>query len=153
MPVRTQRQSAARPEVRRQAGLDEAIGEHAATLYACGAPVVLAGDYNVVPTDADIYSTRSYDDNALVQAQSRAAFSKLTKAGWIDAVRSRYPAEPMYTFWDYMRKRWERDAGLRIDHLLINSELSARLVEAGVDRATRGIAGASDHAPAWIELE
>lgn len=128
------------------------LHEHAKGLYASGAPVVLAGDYNVVPTPSDIYTTRSYDNDALVQPQSRAAFRQLIDLGWIDAIRARHPTGPIYTFWDYMRKRWERDAGLRIDHLLLNAELSARLVEAGVDKAVRGRAGASDHAPAWIEV-
>jgi exodeoxyribonuclease III len=127
--------------------------EHAEGLYASGAPVVLAGDYNVVPTESDIYPTRSYDDNALVQPKSRAAFRQLIDLGWTDAIRARHPTGPIYTFWDYMRKRWERDAGLRIDHLLLNAELSARLVEAGVDKAVRGRIGASDHAPAWIEVQ
>jgi exodeoxyribonuclease III len=127
--------------------------EHAEGLYASGAPVVLAGDYNVVPTESDIYPTRSYDDNALVQPKSRGAFHQLIDLGWTDAIRARHPTGPIYTFWDYMRKRWERDAGLRIDHLLLNAELSARLVEAGVDKAVRGRIGASDHAPAWIEVQ
>jgi exodeoxyribonuclease III len=127
--------------------------EHAEGLYASGAPVVLAGDYNVVPTESDIYATHSYDDNALVQPKSRAAFRQLIDLGWTDAIRARHPTGPIYTFWDYMRKRWERDAGLRIDHLLLNAELSARLVEAGVDKAVRGRIGASDHAPAWIEVQ
>jgi exodeoxyribonuclease III len=126
---------------------------HAAGLYASGAPVVLAGDYNVVPTPDDIYPTRSYDDNALVQPKSRAAFRQLMDLGWTDAIRARHPTGPIYTFWDYMRKRWERDAGLRIDHLLLNAELSARLVDSGVEKAVRGRVGASDHAPAWIEVE
>jgi len=126
--------------------------EHAQGLYASGVPVVLAGDYNVVPTANDIYATRSYDDNALVQPKSRAAFRQLIDLGWNDAIRVRQPNGPIYTFWDYMRKRWERDAGLRIDHLLLNAELSARLVDAGVDKAVRGKVGASDHAPAWVEV-
>jgi exodeoxyribonuclease-3 len=128
------------------------LHEHAKGLYASGAPVVLAGDYNVVPTPSDIYPTRSYDKDALVQPQSRAAFRKLLDLGWTDAIRARHPTDTIYTFWDYMRKRWERDAGLRIDHLMLNAELSTRLVEAGVDKAVRGRAGASDHAPTWIEV-
>jgi exodeoxyribonuclease III len=131
------------------------LAAHARTLYACGAPVALVGDYNVVPTDRDIYPTRSYAKDALLQPQSRAAFKKLLDQGWTDAIRSLHPdaaAEPMYTFWDYMRNRWPRDAGLRIDHLLLNPELVARLVGAGVDRAVRGEPNASDHAPAWILL-
>jgi exodeoxyribonuclease III len=130
----------------------ERFVEHAAGLVASGVPVVLAGDYNVVPTPADIYTTHSYDDNALVQPESRAAFIQLIDLGWIDAIRARYPTERVYTFWDYMRKRWERDAGLRIDHLLLNAQSGARLIDAGVDKAVRGKTGASDHAPAWIEL-
>ena len=128
------------------------LHEHAKGLYASGAPVVLAGDYNVVPTPSDIYATHSYDNDALVQPQSRAAFRRMIDHGWTDAIRARHPTDTIYTFWDYMRKRWERDAGLRIDHLLLNAELSARLVEAGVDKAVRGKIGASDHAPVWIEL-
>ena len=131
----------------------ERLVDHAAGLYASGVPVVLAGDYNVVPTENDIYPTRSYDDNALVQPKSRAAFRQLIEHGWTDAIRARHPTERIYTFWDYMRKRWERDAGLRIDHLLLNPELSVRLVDAGVDKAVRGKVGASDHAPAWIEVQ
>ena len=125
---------------------------HAAGLHASGVPVVLAGDFNVVPTDADIYATRSYDDDALVQPQSRAAFRRLLDQGWTDAIRSKHPTETIYTYWDYMRKRWERNAGLRIDHLLLNAELTARLVDANVDKAVRGNAGASDHAPTWIHV-
>ena len=128
------------------------FAEHAATLLASGVPVVLAGDYNVVPTPKDIYATHSYDDNALVQPAPRAAFRRLVDSGWIDAIRALHPDETIYTFWDYMRKRWERDAGLRIDHLLLNAPIAARLIAAGVDKPVRGKAGASDHAPVWIEL-
>ena len=130
----------------------ERLFTHAAGLHASGVPVVLAGDFNVVPTDADIYATRSYDDDALVQPQSRAAFRRLLDQGWTDAIRSKHPTETIYTYWDYMRKRWERNAGLRIDHLLLNAELTARLVDANVDKAVRGNAGASDHAPTWIHV-
>ena len=125
---------------------------HAATLHASGAPVVLAGDYNVVPTDFDIYPTTSYDDDALVQPESRARFERLLQQGWTDAIRTRHPSARIYTFWDYMRKRWERNAGLRIDHLLLNPALAPRLKDANVDKAVRGRSGASDHAPTWIEL-
>lgn len=128
------------------------LAAHAASLRTSGAPVVLAGDFNVVPTADDIYATRSYDRDALVQPESRAALLGLTDHGWQDAIRALHPSERIYTFWDYMRKRWERDAGLRIDHLLLNDELAARLDRAGVDRAVRGRAGASDHAPVWIEI-
>ena len=126
---------------------------HAKGLRDSGAPVVLAGDFNVVPTPADIYSTHSYDDDALVQPQSRAVLRKLLDQGWTDAIRLLHPKATIYTFWDYMRKRWDRNAGLRIDHLLLNAALSRRLVDAGVDKAVRGWPNASDHAPTWIEVE
>ena len=125
---------------------------HVAELYALNAPVVLAGDFNVVPTDADIYPSKSYAKNALVQPESRGLFRRILNQGWIDAVRTMHPDAPMYTFWDYKRERWQRDAGLRIDHLLLNPKAAKRLVEAGVDREVRGLEGASDHAPAWIVL-
>lgn len=128
------------------------LAKHATELYATGAPIVLAGDYNVVPTDHDIYVTKSYEKNALVQPQSRAHFQNLIAQGWTDAIRTLHPETPMYTFWDYMRNRWPRDAGLRLDHLLLSPAAAKRLVAAGVDRDTRGRANASDHAPAWIEL-
>ena len=125
---------------------------HAAALYDLNAPVVLAGDYNIVPTPADIYPSTSYAKNALVQPESRAAFQRLLDQGWIDAIRKLHPDTPMYTFWDYMRNRWPRDAGLRLDHLLLNPKAAKRLADAGVDREVRGKEGASDHAPAWIVL-
>jgi exodeoxyribonuclease-3 len=125
---------------------------HAAELCALDAPVVLAGDFNVVPTDADIYPSKSYANNALVQPEPRALFRRILDQGWVDAVRAMHPDTPMYTFWDYKRNRWQRDAGLRLDHLLLNAKAAKRLVEAGVDRDVRGLEGASDHAPAWIVL-
>ena len=125
---------------------------HAAELYPLDAPVVLAGDFNVVPTDADIYPSKSYAKNALVQPEPRALFRHLLEQGWIDAIRTIHPDAPIYTFWDYKRNRWERDAGLSIDHLLLNAKAAKRLVDAGVDREVRGLEGASDHAPAWIVL-
>jgi len=125
---------------------------HAAELYAVDAPVLLAGDFNVVPTDTDIYPTKSYANNALVQPEPRALFRRILDQGWIDAIRTMHPDAPMYTFWDYRRKRWERDAGLRIDHLLLNPKAAKRLADAGIDREVRGVEGASDHAPAWVVL-
>jgi exodeoxyribonuclease-3 len=130
----------------------ERLVAHAAVLYAIDAPVVLAGDYNVVPTDADIYPTKSYAKNALVQPEPRALFGQLLDQGWVDAIRTLHPDTPMYTFWDYKRNRWPRDAGLRIDHLLLNRAAAKRLVDSGVDREVRGLESASDHAPAWIVL-
>ncbi|MEP6873336.1 MAG: exodeoxyribonuclease III [Burkholderiales bacterium] len=130
----------------------ERLTRHAAELLASGHPVVLAGDYNVVPTQRDIYVSSSWDDNALIQPEARAGFEKLLKQGWTDSVREQHPKEPMYTFWDYRRNRWARDAGLRIDHVLVSKVLKPRLRGAGVDRAVRAMEGASDHAPVWIDL-
>ena len=120
----------------------ERLNAHAAELYVTGAPVLLAGDYNVVPTGLDIYSTKSWDRNALLQPESRAAYQRLLAQRWTDAIRALHPTEPMHTFWDYMRKRWERDGGLRLDHILLSSALTERLQSAGVDRQTRGMADA-----------
>jgi exodeoxyribonuclease-3 len=130
----------------------ERLTRHAAKLLASGHPVVLAGDYNVVPTSKDIYVSSSWDDNALIQPEVRAGFAKLLKQGWTDSVRKRHPNHPMYSFWDYRRGRWERDAGLRIDHLLVSKGLNSKLKDAGVDRAVRAVDGASDHAPVWIDF-
>jgi exodeoxyribonuclease-3 len=125
---------------------------HAATFIKQNVPVVLAGDYNVAPTALDIYPTRSWDKDALIQPKSRAAFKSLVAQGWTDAIRTLHPSTPMFTFWDYKRKRWPRDAGLRLDHLLLSPVLAPRLEEAAVDRLVRGEEGASDHAPAWVTL-
>ena len=130
----------------------ERLLSHAAALYAEDVPVVLAGDFNVVPTERDIYPSKSYAKNALVQPEPRARFRRLLDQGWIDAIRTLHPDQPMYTFWDYLRNRWPRDAGLRLDHLLLSKKAAKRLVDAGVDREVRGMAGASDHAPTWIVL-
>ena len=126
---------------------------HAAELIETGLPVILAGDYNVVPTDADIYPTKSWAKDALVQPASRAAFRRLLNQGWVDAIRARHPNEAIYTFWDYKRDRWRRDAGLRIDHILLSPTLADSLTDTGVDRDARGQEGASDHAPVWAVLK
>ncbi|HVH03964.1 MAG TPA: exodeoxyribonuclease III [Amaricoccus sp.] len=129
------------------------LDAHAAELVATGLPVVLAGDYNVVPEPRDLYPTHSYDDNALVQPAPRAAYASLLAQGWTDALRALHPDDPrLYTFWDYRRNRWPRDGGMRLDHLLVSPSLAPRLAAAGVDRAVRGADNASDHAPTWIEL-
>jgi exodeoxyribonuclease-3 len=130
----------------------ERLIEHAKELYKAKHPVVLAGDYNVVPTDFDIYNPRSWLKDALLQPQSRALYQRLLKQGWVDAIRAKYPEERIYTFWDYFRRHWEHDSGLRIDHLLLNKALAPRLVDAGVDKWVRGLEKASDHAPAWVTL-
>jgi len=125
---------------------------HAAGLLAAGVPAVLAGDYNVVPTDADIYAVRSWARDALLQPEPRAAYRRLLDQGWTDALRALHPQAAPYTFWDYKRDAWPRDAGLRLDHILLSPELAKRLANAGVDREVRGLPGASDHAPAWAVL-
>ena len=130
----------------------ERLIQHASSLCDCGQPIVLAGDYNVVPTDFDIYNPRSWRKDALLQPESRDCFQRLLQQGWTDAIRGKFPKEPIYTFWDYFRRHWETNSGLRIDHLLLNRPLAPRLLNAGVDRWVRGQPGASDHAPTWIQL-
>ena len=131
----------------------ERLLEHAGSLMSSGHPVVLAGDFNVVPTDADIYSPDTWLDNALLQPEPRDAFARLLAQGWVDTVRHLHPTERIYTFWDYRRNRWARDAGLRIDHLLATPAMAQRLRDAGVDRDMRAKQGASDHAPAWATFD
>jgi exodeoxyribonuclease-3 len=131
----------------------ERLHAHAKALLAAGKPTVLAGDYNVVPTDFDIYNPRSWLKDALLQPESRAAYQRLLDQGWKDAIRTKYPHERIYTFWDYFRQAWQRNAGLRIDHLLLNKPLAERLVDAGVDTWLRGLEKPSDHAPTWITLD
>lgn len=128
------------------------LNAHARKLLRANVPVVLAGDYNVAPTELDIYATASYDDNALVQPESRAAYARLLEQGWTDTIRDLHGDARLYTFWHYLRNRWQRDAGLRLDHLLLSPALAPSLEDAGVDRLERGREGASDHAPVWIVL-
>jgi exodeoxyribonuclease-3 len=110
------------------------------------------GDFNVVPTDFDIYNPKSWRKDALLQPASRAAYERLLKQGWVDSIRFLNPQSQVFTFWDYFRNHWTRNAGLRIDHLLLNRAAASRLKAAGVDRWVRGEPSASDHAPAWVEL-
>jgi len=126
--------------------------DHAAGLLDAGCPVVLAGDYNVIPTDLDVYKPERWRDDALMQPEPRAAYRRLLAQGWTDAIRRLHPDEPIYTFWDYWQNAFARDAGLRIDHLLLSPEAATRLDSAGVDREVRGKEGASDHGPAWVTL-
>ena len=126
---------------------------HAADLMATGAPVVLAGDYNVMPTERDVYKPERWLDDALFAPEVRAAFFRLVDQGWTDALRHLHPDETIYTFWDYFRNAYARDAGLRLDHLLLSPALAGRLVDAQVDRPVRGWEKSSDHAPVWIELK
>jgi len=130
----------------------ERLKSHAAELLATGAPIVLAGDYNVMPTDLDVYKPERWREDALFRPEVRAAFQSLTAQGWADAIRAMHPDERIYTFWDYFRNAWGRDAGLRLDHFLLSPSIADRLVSADVDRAVRGWDKASDHAPAWIKL-
>jgi exodeoxyribonuclease III len=131
----------------------ERLMAHAAELLTAGVPVVLAGDYNVVPTPQDIYPTRSLDNNALIQPKSRQAFAQLLGQGWTDAMRKLHPQAPLWTFWDYKRERWPKDKGMRLDHFLLSPQISARIIDGGVDRWVRGEVNASDHAPVWIVLD
>ncbi|MGI8765929.1 MAG: exodeoxyribonuclease III [Gemmatimonadaceae bacterium] len=128
------------------------LTEHAADLLSTGAPVVLAGDYNVIPTDLDVYNPARWKDDALFLPEVRDAFRCLVDQGWTDALRALHPEEQIYTFWDYFRNAWGRNAGLRIDHLLLSPSAAKRLVAADVDRQVRGWKKPSDHAPTWIEL-
>ncbi len=130
----------------------ERFRQHARGLLRSGCPVVLAGDYNVMPTDLDVYRPERWLDDALFRPEVRAAYKALVDQGWTDALRQLHPGERIYTFWDYFRNAYARDAGLRIDHLLLSPDLAARLEAAGVDRAVRGREKASDHAPAWVVL-
>lgn len=125
---------------------------HAAELLAAGVPVVLAGDYNVIPNELDVYAPARWVDDALFRPEVREAYRQLLAQGWVDAVRATHPGQRVYTFWKYLRNAFERDAGLRIDHFLLSPSLAARLTDAGVDRHVRAGERASDHAPVWITL-
>ena len=130
----------------------ERLMDHAKSFIASDERVVLAGDYNVMPTDLDVYAPERWLDDALFRPEVRNAYRRLVAQGWTDAVRKLHPGERIYTFWDYWRNAFARNAGLRIDHLLLSPPLAKRLTKAGVDREVRGREKASDHAPAWIEL-
>jgi exodeoxyribonuclease-3 len=130
----------------------ERFTEHAAELFASGKPVVLTGDYNAIPTELDAYKAERWVEDALFRPETRVAFKNLVEQGWTDAIRKLYPDQVIYTFWDYFRNAYGRDAGLRIDHFLLSPDLDKRLVSAGVDRNVRGWEKTSDHGPVWIEL-
>ena len=125
---------------------------HAATLIETDAPVILAGDYNIIPTDLDVYNPERWLNDALFAPEARVRFETLLAQGWTDALRKLHPDEHIYTFWKYWRGSFERDAGLRIDHFLLNAKAAKQLKAAGVDRGPRGWDKSSDHAPVWIEL-
>ena len=129
------------------------LTKHAADLLASKEPVILVGDYNVMPTELDVYKPERWVDDALFRPETRAAFKTLVDQGWTDAIRKLYPKEVIYTFWDYFRNAYGRNAGLRIDHFLLSKQLSKKLLAAGVDKHVRGWEKTSDHAPVWIELD
>jgi len=133
-------------------GWFERFISRAAELVSRGSPVILAGDYNVIPTDIDVYKPERWADDALFRPETRAAYQRLLGQGWIDSLRKLHPEEKIYTYWDYFRNAFGRDAGLRIDHLLLNPAAAPRLQAAGVDREVRGWEKSSDHAPTWITL-
>lgn len=128
------------------------LHKHASGLVGLPHPVALIGDFNVVPTDADIYDPKSWRRDALLQPEAREAYFNLLAQGWTDSLRQVHGEAQIFTFWDYFRQHYERDRGLRIDHLLVNPVLSVGLKDAGVDRWVRGLEKASDHAPTWIEV-
>lgn len=130
----------------------ERLIKQAARIKKANVPAVLVGDFNVVPTEFDIYPKHSFADNALLQPESRKAFARLLRQGWTDGIRHLHPDDPKFSYWSYMRSRWPRDAGLRLDFLLVSPAASARLRGGDVDRWARGLPDASDHAPVWIEL-
>jgi exodeoxyribonuclease III len=133
----------------------ERLIEHAASLVESAEPVLLIGDYNVVASDGkgDIYSPASWKNDALLQPETRSAYRRMLEQGWTDSIAALHPGQPIYTFWDFFRNRFARDAGLRIDHLLLNAPASARLRQSGVDKAVRGRDKPSDHAPAWVVID
>jgi len=130
----------------------ERFAARASSLVNCGSPVILAGDFNVIPTALDVYKPENWVNDALFLPQVRNAFDSLLRQGWIDSLRTLHPGESIYTYWDYFRNAYARDAGLRIDHLLLNPQLAPRLRAAGVNREVRGWEKTSDHAPTWIDL-
>jgi exodeoxyribonuclease-3 len=140
------------PKLDYKLGWLERLQEHAKGLLGRGMPVLLAGDFNVIPTELDAYKPERWVDDALFRPEVRAAFQSLLSQGWTDAVRKLYPDETIYTFFDYFRNAYGRNAGLRIDHFLLNADLDRRLTSAGVDKNVRGWEKTSDHAPVWIEL-
>jgi exodeoxyribonuclease-3 len=131
----------------------ERLTVHAKKLLGFGLPVALIGDFNIIPTDLDTYKPEKYRDNALFRPEARKLFLTLLKQGWTDVVRQLNPNDRIYTFWDYLRNAYERDAGLRLDHFLMNEQLLIRVSASGVDRHIRGLQHSSDHAPVWVTLE
>lgn len=142
----------ARPEIRLQTSLVRRLTEYAAELLELEVPVILAGDYNVMPTELDVYKPERWIDDALFRIEVREAYRELVEQGWTDALRELNPGKRIYTFWHYFRNSFARDAGLRIDHFLLSPSVAKSLSKAGVDKDVRGWEHTSDHAPTWIEL-
>ena len=140
------------PKLDYKMGWFQRLTTHAAGLLASGMPVVLTGDYNVMPAEIDVYKPERWGDDALFRPEVRAAFKNLVDQGWTDAIRKLYPTETIYTFFDYFRNAYQRNAGLRIDHFLLSPQLAGRLLAAGVNRDVRGWEKSSDHCPVWMEL-
>lgn len=141
------------PKFEYKLGWLDRLSRYAGELFALDVPVILAGDYNIIPTDLDVYKPERWRDDALFRVEVRQAFHKLGAMGWTDALRHLHPSERIYTFWDYFRNAYGRNAGLRLDHFLISPDVAKRLSAAGIDKHVRGWAHTSDHAPAWIDLE
>ncbi len=141
------------PKFEYKLGWLDRFARHSRDLLALGVPAVLAGDYNIIPTDFDVYKPQRWTGDALYRPEVQSAFHALTAEGWTDALRTIRPDQPNYTFWDYFRNAWGRDAGLRLDHILLSPPLAGRLRDAHVDRHVRGWDKPSDHAPVWVELE
>jgi exodeoxyribonuclease III len=140
------------PKFEYKLGWYERLIARARDLIGGAVPAVLAGDFNVMPTEKDVYKPERWLDDALFAPEVRAAFARLLDQGWTDAVRALHPDETVYTFWDYFRNAFARNAGLRIDHFLLSPQVAPRLCRAGVDIHVRGWEKTSDHAPVWIEL-
>lgn len=133
-------------------GWMERLRDHAAGLMATEKPVVLAGDYNVIPLDEDCHDPRVWVDDALTQPESRQQFRALKALGFTDAIRQKFPTGQQFTYWDYQRGAWQKDHGIRIDHLLLSPQAADLFEDAGIDRAARGKEKASDHTPTWVKL-
>lgn len=131
----------------------ERLAAHCAELWASGLPVVLAGDFNIIPAEQDVYKPERWREDALFAPEVRAEYQRLLQQGWTDSLRQIYPREKVYTFWHYFRSSFARDAGLRIDHILLSAPLAPKLKSAGVDKSVRATEHASDHAPVWFELD
>lgn len=131
----------------------ERLSDRAETLLHLKTPVLLIGDFNVMPTELDVYKPEKWVNDALFRIEVRKSFKDLVSQGWTDAIRLLYPNEKIYTFWDYFRNAYERNAGLRIDYFLLSPQVAKKLKAGGIDRHVRGWEKASDHAPVWIEID